>query len=94
VNAGPVFQLPAQLTHDQAASVAQQLGALAKTQSLLRVDASGLTQFDSSVLAVLLTGLRDAVQHSHVMQVVGLPPQALALARVYGIEDLLQLRPA
>ncbi|NBS78116.1 MAG: STAS domain-containing protein, partial [Betaproteobacteria bacterium] len=62
MNIGPVFQLPAQLTHDQAATVAQQLGSLARTQTSLRVDASVLQQFDSSALAVLLTGLREAAQ--------------------------------
>ena len=93
MNMGPVFQLPAQLTHDQAASVAQQLGALAKTQDSLRVDASGLQHFDSSALAVLLTGLREAAQHHKVLHVMGLPSKALALARVYGVQDLLQLHP-
>ena len=89
---GTVFQLPAQLTHAQAASVAQQLGTLARTQSTLRVDASFLQQFDSSALAVLLTGLREAALHHNVLQVVGLPPKALALAHVYGVEHLLELQ--
>jgi len=92
VKDGTVFQLPAQLTHAQAASVAQQLGTLARTQSTLRVDASFLQQFDSSALAVLLTGLREAALHHNVLQVVGLPPKALALAHVYGVEHLLELQ--
>jgi phospholipid transport system transporter-binding protein len=92
VKDGTVFQLPAQLTHAQAATVAQQLGALARTQPLLRVDASALQQFDSSALAVLLTGLREATQHQHALTVSGLPAKALALARVYGVQDLLELQ--
>ncbi|NBY33438.1 MAG: STAS domain-containing protein [Betaproteobacteria bacterium] len=92
MNIGPVFQLPAQLTHDQAATVAQQLGSLARTQTSLRVDASVLQQFDSSALAVLLTGLREAAQQQHALTVSGLPAKALALARVYGVQDLLELQ--
>ena len=91
MNASTVFQLPAVLTHDQAASVAQQLGALTRTQAFVSIDASGLQQFDSSALAVLLAGVRDAVNQNHAVRVTGLPAKALALARVYGVQDLLEL---
>jgi len=87
-----VFQLPAQLTHALAATVAQQLGSLARTQPSLRVDASALQQFDSSALAVLLTGLREAAKQHNALTVSGLPDKALALARVYGVQDLLELQ--
>ena len=87
-----VYQLPAQLTHAQAATVAQQLGSLAQIQPSLRVDASALQQFDSSALAVLLTGLREAAKQHNALTVSGLPDKALALARVYGVQDLLELQ--
>jgi phospholipid transport system transporter-binding protein len=87
-----VYQLPAQLTHAQAATVAQQLGSLARTQPSLRVDASALQQFDSSALAVLLTGLREAAKQHNALTVSGLPDKALALARAYGVQDLLELQ--
>ena len=87
-----VYQLPAQLTHAQAATVAQQLGSLVRSQPSLRVDASALQQFDSSALAVLLTGLREAAKQHNALTVSGLPDKALALARVYGVQDLLELQ--
>jgi phospholipid transport system transporter-binding protein len=87
-----VYQLPAQLTHAQAATVAQQLGSLARIQPSLRVNASALQQFDSSALAVLLTGLREAAKQHNALTVSGLPDKALALARVYGVQDLLELQ--
>jgi len=87
-----VFQLPALLTHDQARAVATQVCNLVRTQPLLQIDASELTQFDSSALAVLLAGLREAAQHQHALKVSGLPAKALALARVYGVQDLLHLQ--
>ena len=89
---GTVYLLPAQLTHAQAATVAQQLATLVRTQPSLRVDASALQHFDSSALAVLLTGLREAAHHQHALTVSGLPTKALALARVYGVQDLLELQ--
>jgi phospholipid transport system transporter-binding protein len=92
VKDGTVYQLPAQLTHAQAATVAQQLATLVRTQPSLRVDASALQHFDSSALAVLLTGLREAAQQQHALTVSGLPAKALALARVYGVQDLLELQ--
>lgn len=88
-----IFQLPAQLTHDQARKVATRICNLARTQPLLQIDASRLTQFDSSALAVLLAGLREAALHQHSIKVSNLPAKALALARVYGVQDLLHLQP-
>jgi phospholipid transport system transporter-binding protein len=87
-----VFQLPALLTHEQARAVATQVCNLARTQPSLQIDASKLTQFDSSALAVLLAGLREAAHNHHALKVTGLPPKALALARVYGVQDLLHLQ--
>ena len=92
MNNSPVFQLPEVLTHDQAAAVAAQVCHWVSTQPKLQIDASGLNQFDSSALAVLLAGLREAAQQQHVLQVTGLPAKALALARVYGVQDLLHLQ--
>jgi phospholipid transport system transporter-binding protein len=92
VNNSPVLQLPEVLTHDQASAVAAQVCNLARTQPSLQIDASKLTQFDSSALAVLLAGLREATQHQHALKVIGLPVKALALARVYGVQDLLHLQ--
>jgi ABC-type transporter Mla MlaB component len=43
-------------------------------------------------LAVLLTGLREAAKQQNALTVLGLPDKALALARVYGVQDLLELQ--
>jgi phospholipid transport system transporter-binding protein len=85
--------LPAVLTQAQAQSVSD---ALIKTllanlaqdgQAVL--DASALTQFDSSALAVVLACRRAVLAHGQQLQVQGLPERAQALARVYGVTDLL-----
>jgi len=85
--------LPAVLTQAQAQSVSD---ALIKTllanlaqdgQAVL--DASALTQFDSSALAVVLACRRAVLARGQQLQVQGLPERAQALARVYGVTDLL-----
>ena len=53
------------------------------------LDASALTQFDSSALAVLLACQRAAQARGCVLQVLGLPPKAQQLAKVYGVAPWL-----
>ena len=87
------FSLPAVLTHSQALASAQALVHAVKTQPQLKVDASALQQFDSSALAVLLAGMRQAQALGGQLQVQGLPARARNLVQVYGLADVLQLPP-
>lgn len=85
------FALPSVLTHAQAQATAQAVVQSVQAQSQLVLDASALQQFDSSALAVILAGLRQAAQRGGQVQVQGLPARAASLARVYGLADLLAL---
>lgn len=85
------FALPALLTHAQAQQTAQALVLAVQDQPRLVLDASALQQFDSSALAVLLAGWREASQRGGQVRVQGLPDRATNLARVYGLADLLGL---
>ena len=87
------FSLPAVLTHAQASATAQALLAAVQSQPQLSVDASALQQFDSSALAVLLAGMRQAQALGGQLQVQGLPARARSLVQVYGLTDVLQLPP-
>ena len=87
------FSLPAVLTHAQASATAQALLAAVQSQPQLSVDASALQQFDSSALAVLLAGMRQAQALGGQLQVQGLPARARSLVQVYGLADVLQLPP-
>jgi phospholipid transport system transporter-binding protein len=86
--------LPATVMQAQAQSVADALVA----QLLSRVskgaeavlDASALTQFDSSALAVVLACRRAVIGHGAQLRVNGLPERAQALAKVYGVTELLR----
>lgn len=93
-----MLMLPAVITHaevpavlrlfretlDQAAAAGQ--GAAA----MLTVDGSALQQFDSSALAVLLECQRVARSRGRAFAVQSLPPKLMELARLYGVDGLLQ----
>ena len=83
--------LPAVLTQIDATKVALQLqAAIHKHTGVFKLDASALHQFDSSALAVLLTGLRAAASKGLSLQVSGLPDRARQLAQVYGLAELFE----
>lgn len=85
-----MLQLPATLTHDQATVRLRELGqAISKEASPAVVDASVLTSFDSSALAVLLELQRAAARLGKKVVVQGLSERLLALATLYGVEALL-----
>ena len=85
--------LPAVVMQAQAQSVADALvkALMANVgqggQAVL--DASALTQFDSSALAVVLACRRAVLAKGAQLQIMGLPERAQVLAKVYGLSDLL-----
>jgi phospholipid transport system transporter-binding protein len=85
--------LPAVLMQAQAQSVADGL-VVALTTQLAQggeavLDASALGQFDSSALAVVLACRRAVLAKGAQLRITGLPERAQALAKVYGLSDLL-----
>ena len=87
--------LPPELTHAQARAslrlLLEGLNALPPQASgVVTVDASALRRFDSSALAVLLECRRAALAAGKTLQVQGLPAAAASLARLYGVDQLLQ----
>ena len=84
------LHLPERLTHAQAGACLAQLTRDLPAEGVVTLDASALTQFDSSALAVLLACQRAAQARGCALQVVGLPPKAQQLAKVYGVSPWLQ----
>lgn len=68
--------------------------ALDESAQTLTLDASGLRQFDTATLALLLEAKRRARVKGCAFEVAGAPPKLLELARLYGVEELLPLAPA
>jgi phospholipid transport system transporter-binding protein len=88
-----LLKLPAALTHNQASAVARHLKvalrAAAADKAPVIADASEMTQFDSSALAVLLECRREALALGRTFCVQGLPPRLRQLAGLYGIAALI-----
>lgn len=83
--------LPERLTLGEASATHASLLSEFRSQSESpwRLDAQALQRFDSSALAVLLDLRREAAASGRVCEFVGLPADLLALARLYGVDDLL-----
>lgn len=93
-----MLMLPSVLTHEQVRDTLRlfretldQASAGGGSQAvLLTVDGSALQQFDSSALAVLLECQRMARARGRAFAVQSLPPKLNALAKLYGVDGLLQ----
>ena len=85
------LKLPGTLLHDQAnACLADWLALLAKAPAAeVVLDASALTEFDSSALAVLLGLRRTLIAQGKALRVEGMTPRLRELAVLYGVIDLL-----
>jgi phospholipid transport system transporter-binding protein len=90
------LKLPPTLMHEQADACLSQWvnalqGALPSVQpEPVRVDASALSDFDSSALAVLLGLRRVAKAQGRAVLVEGMSARLRELATLYGVLELLQ----
>lgn len=86
------MQLPASATLDNAAELAAALPSqIAQGSGPVRVDASALTAYDSSTLSLLLEARRQALATGRGFEVAGAPATLVALAALYGVDELLSL---
>jgi phospholipid transport system transporter-binding protein len=86
--------LPATLTAHEARDTLRMLTQAIKAQAEgVVIDASSLTQFDSSALSVLLECQRQAQAWGKTYALSEPPPKLTALAKLYGV-DVLLMRPA
>ena len=85
-----MLKLPAALTHESAADFSQTLrqAVLAQPAEVV-VDASVMTEFDSSALAILLECRREALAAGKSFSVQAAPPRLRQLAGLYGVSDLI-----
>ena len=83
--------LPPDLTLASAPGLVQGLKqmVLAEPAGAVVIDASGLNEFDSSALAVLLECRRQALADGKSFSVRGLPARLRQLAGLYGVAELI-----
>jgi len=53
------------------------------------VDLAGVTELDSSLLAMLLAWLREAAQSGRTLRLDNLPGGLITIAQLYGVDELL-----
>jgi len=78
------------------ASVAAVLreGSAVLGQGVRTVDLGEVGELDSSALALMLAWMREARQRNQTLQFANLPQGLTAIARLYGVADLLPASPA
>jgi phospholipid transport system transporter-binding protein len=86
-----VLLLPATITSHDAQDALRMLAQALKREpdTAAVIDASGLQQFDSAALALLLECQRLAQASGRGFSVRGAPPKLTQLARLYGVDTLL-----
>lgn len=87
--------LPPRLTHEEAPACVDMLrqGLAGQSGSSTVVDASALSVFDSSALAVLLECRRESSALGRAFAVKGMNARLRELAALYGIAGLLPAAP-
>ncbi len=83
--------LPEELTHAQANACLGMLvqGMRSESGDRVMVDASALSHFDSSALAVLLEFRRDCLAGGKTLAIQAMPARLASLAQLYGVTELL-----
>ena len=89
------MNLPETATLNEAAALAATLPeAVAAGSGVLQLNASALSVFDSSAIALLLQAQRLAQAAGRGFEVVAAPAKLVELARLYGVDGLLSLSPS
>lgn len=83
------LQLSGRIDMDSAAAQLAQLTRQLNGAKAHELDLSGVTGADSAALALLLELLRHSRQHGNALHVGTLPPTLASLARLYGLDELL-----
>ena len=94
MQAAAMLKFPAVLTHGVASGFFRAMNHdMASQPKDVVVDASALSQFDSSALAILLECRRQAMASGKTFSVQGAPERLLQLAGVYGVAALISAVP-
>lgn len=84
-----MLQLPVDLRQANVPAFLRELPAYVARESAVVIDASALSHFDSSAIAVLLECRRVALASGKTFATKGLPARLLQLAGLYGVDQLL-----
>ncbi len=90
-----MLTLPATLTMAEANAALEALiaGIEAETGAAVTIDASALTQLDTSAVAALIECRRLAMAKGLRFELRGVPQRLADLASLYGVHDLVGIEP-
>lgn len=91
--AGEVLALTGALSFETLPEVLVQSAEYAARTDLpdrLTIDFSAISGVDSSAVALLLEWRRQALARGKSLSYINLPPNLLALAQLYGVDELIQ----
>jgi phospholipid transport system transporter-binding protein len=71
----------------------EEYAARADLPDRLTIDFAGIDAVDSSAVALLLEWRRQAMRLGKTLEFVNLPANLVALATLYGVEDLIEAKP-
>ncbi|WP_024304476.1 lipid asymmetry maintenance protein MlaB [Pseudogulbenkiania sp. MAI-1] len=83
------LQLSGRIDMDSAADHLARLKRQLNGSSIQELDLSGVTGADSAALALLLELLRHGRERGNALRLGPLPPTLASLARLYGLDELL-----
>lgn len=86
------YQAPAQLSSQNSGQLLGALDAILQQDNVL-IDFSALIALDSSAVALLLEWQRRAQRAQRRLELIALPNALKQLIQVYGVQDLLQIKP-
>jgi phospholipid transport system transporter-binding protein len=86
-----VVTLPASLTLKDVSTVLQAVEAGLADGSALQIDASALTELDTSAVALMMQARRLAAARGVAFELKSPPAKLVTLAQLYGVESLLSL---
>jgi phospholipid transport system transporter-binding protein len=81
--------LPARLTMSEGRATLERLLPLLQSADVVALDASQLRELDSAAVALLLACKRQARSEGRNLRVIGMTLKLRQLARLYGVDDLL-----
>jgi phospholipid transport system transporter-binding protein len=86
---GDLYRLDGPITMANVKAVMEE-GVQQFQEDTVKVDLSAVGDVDSSAVSLLLQWLRDAHARGGKLQFVNLPANLSSLAKLYGVEELLQ----
>ena len=83
------FALAGPVTIQTASQIIEAARSAWPEQGISTIDFAGVTEADSVALALIFKWQRDAARKERKVRCINIPPNVVALARLYGVDELI-----